>query len=416
VTFKTISVIGLGYIGLPTAAVFASRGIDVIGVDVSEKTVNTINEGRVHIVEPDLDIVVRGAVHAGKFRATTIAEPADAFLIAVPTPFKGDHEPDLSYVEAAAHSIAKVLKAGDLVVLESTSPVGATEQLSRWLAEARPDLSFPHDYHEKAAIQVAHCPERVLPGKVLQELVSNDRIIGGLTPFCTERAQQLYELIVAGDCIATNARTAEMAKLTENSFRDVNIAFANELSMICDQLDINVWELIRLTNRHPRVNVLNPGPGVGGHCIAVDPWFIVHSAPDKAKIIRLAREINNQKPKFVVKQVRSLAEQFKKPVIACFGLAFKADIDDLRESPALDITEDIAKLQLGEVLAVEPNIKVLPEKLSRLGVTLSTVNEALERANTVVILVDHKSFIRIPKEKFATKMVVDTRGLLSRLS
>lgn len=415
-TFKTISVIGLGYIGLPTAAVFASRGIDVIGVDVSEKTVNTINEGRVHIVEPDLDIVVRGAVHAGKFRATTIAEPADAFLIAVPTPFKGDHEPDLSYVEAAAHSIAKVLKAGDLVVLESTSPVGATEQLSRWLAEARPDLSFPHDYHEKAAIQVAHCPERVLPGKVLQELVSNDRIIGGLTPFCTERAQQLYELIVAGDCIATNARTAEMAKLTENSFRDVNIAFANELSMICDQLDINVWELIRLTNRHPRVNVLNPGPGVGGHCIAVDPWFIVHSAPDKAKIIRLAREINNQKPKFVVKQVRSLAEQFKKPVIACFGLAFKADIDDLRESPALDITEDIAKLQLGEVLAVEPNIKVLPEKLSRLGVTLSTVNEALERANTVVILVDHKSFIRIPKEKFATKMVVDTRGLLSRLS
>jgi len=416
VTFKTISVIGLGYIGLPTAAVFASRGIDVIGVDVSEKTVNTINEGRVHIVEPDLDIVVRGAVHAGKFRATTIAEPADAFLIAVPTPFKGDHEPDLSYVEAAAHSIAKVLKAGDLVVLESTSPVGATEQLSRWLAEARPDLTFPHDYHEKAAIQVAHCPERVLPGKVLQELVSNDRIIGGLTPFCTERAQQLYEMIVAGDCIATNARTAEMAKLTENSFRDVNIAFANELSMICDQLDINVWELIRLTNRHPRVNVLNPGPGVGGHCIAVDPWFIVHSAPDKAKIIRLAREINNQKPKFVVKQVRSLAEQFKKPVIACFGLAFKADIDDLRESPALDITEDIAKLQLGEVLAVEPNIKVLPEKLSRLGVTLSTVNEALERANTVVILVDHKSFIRIPKEKFATKMVVDTRGLLSRLS
>lgn len=415
-TFKTISVIGLGYIGLPTAAVFASRGIDVIGVDVSEKTVNTINEGRVHIVEPDLDIVVRGAVHAGKFRATTIAEPADAFLIAVPTPFKGDHEPDLSYVEAAANSIAKVLKAGDLVVLESTSPVGATEQLSRWLAEARPDLTFPHDYHEKAAIQVAHCPERVLPGKVLQELVSNDRIIGGLTPFCTERAQELYELIVAGDCIATNARTAEMAKLTENSFRDVNIAFANELSMICDQLDINVWELIRLTNRHPRVNVLNPGPGVGGHCIAVDPWFIVHSAPDKAKIIRLAREINNQKPKFVVKQVRSLAEQFKKPVIACFGLAFKADIDDLRESPALDITEDIAKLQLGEVLAVEPNIKVLPEKLLRLGVTLSTVNEALERANTLVILVDHKSFIRIPKEKFATKMVVDTRGLLSRLS
>lgn len=413
-SFKTVSVIGLGYIGLPTAAVFASRGIDVIGVDISEKTVQTINEGRVHIVEPDLDIVVRGAVHAGKFRATTQVEPADAFLIAVPTPFKGDHEPDLSYVEAATLSIAKVLKAGDLVVLESTSPVGSTEQMALWLAQARPDLTFPHTHHEKADVQIAHCPERVLPGKVLQELVSNDRIIGGLTPFCTERAQLLYELIVAGDCIATNARTAEMAKLTENSFRDVNIAFANELSIICEQLDINVWELIRLTNRHPRVNVLNPGPGVGGHCIAVDPWFIVHSAPERARMIRLARDINNQKPKFVVNQVRTLAEQFKKPVIACFGLSFKADIDDLRESPALDITEEIAHLQLGEVLAVEPHIQTLPDKLTALGVRLCSVNEALERANTVVILVDHKVFIRIPKEKFSTKMLVDTRGLLSR--
>ena len=415
-TFNTISVIGLGYIGLPTAAVFASRGVDVIGVEVSVKAVETINAGKVHIVEPDLDMVVRGAVHAGRLRATLTPEPADAFMIAVPTPFKGDNEPDLSYIEAAAKSIATVLKQGDLVILESTSPVGATEQLSCWLESARPDLSFPHTRGEEADVQIAHCPERVLPGKVLQELVSNDRIIGGLTPYCTERATELYELIVAGECIATNARTAELAKLTENSFRDVNIAFANELSTICDQLDVNVWELIRLTNRHPRVNVLNPGPGVGGHCIAVDPWFIVHSAPEKAQMIRLAREINNGKPQYVVNQVRALADQFKKPVIACFGLAFKADIDDLRESPAMDICEAIAEQGIGEVLAVEPNIKELPDRLLNKGVTLLGVNEALERANTIVILVDHKPFIRIPKEKFSTKMVVDTRGLLSRVN
>lgn len=415
-TFKTISVIGLGYIGLPTAAVFASRGIDVIGVDVSESTVKTINEGKVHIVEPDLDIVVRGAVHAGRFRATTITEPADAFLIAVPTPFAVAHSPDLSYIEAASRDIAKVLKKGDLVVLESTSPVGATEQLARWLAEERTDLSFPNTHGEDADVQVAHCPERVLPGKVLQELVSNDRIIGGLTPYCSERASLLYEKIVSGECFHTSARTAELAKLTENSFRDVNIAFANELSLICDKLDVNVWELVQLTNRHPRVNVLNPGPGVGGHCIAVDPWFIVHSAPDQAKMIRLAREINNRKPKYVVEQVRELADQFKKPVIACLGLSFKADIDDLRESPAMDIAVDIAKLNIGEVLVVEPNIQCVPESLGELGVALTDIHDALVRANTVVILVDHKSFFRIPKDKFSTKMVLDTRGLLARLS
>ena len=412
--FKTISVVGLGYIGLPTAAVFASRGLDVVGVEVSEKAVNTINAGNVHIVEPDLDMVVRGAVHAGRLRATLTPEPADAFMIAVPTPFKGENEPDLSYIESAGKNIASVLKKGDLVVLESTSPVGATECLSRWLAEARPDLNFPHNHGEEADIQVAHCPERVLPGKVLQELVSNDRIIGGLTPYCTERATELSELIVTGECFATNARTAELAKLSENSFRDVNIAFANELSTICDQLDVNVWELIRLTNRHPRVDVLSPGPGVGGHCIAVDPWFIVHSAPERAKMIRLAREINNEKPLYVVDQVRELADQFKKPVIACLGLAFKANIDDLRESPAMDICEAIAKQGFGEVLAVEPNISKLPERLSREGVVLVSISEALERANTIVILVDHKPFIRLSKEKFAAKVVVDTRGLLSR--
>jgi len=342
--FNKVSVIGLGYIGLPTAAVIASRGIEVIGVDVNQHAVDTINKGEIHIVEPDLDIVVRSAVMTGKLKATVTAEPADAFLVAVPTPFKGDnHEPDLSYIEAAAKSIAPVLEKGNLVVLESTSPVGATEKLSAWLAEARPDLTFPQHKGDTADIKVAHCPERVLPGYVLQELVSNDRVIGGMSKSCSEKAMALYKTFVKGECIISNSRTAEMAKLTENSFRDVNIAFANELSLICEKLKINVWELIKLANRHPRVNILNPGPGVGGHCIAVDPWFIVNSCPEEAKLIAAARYVNDGKPHWVVDQVKQAADQFKKPVIACLGLAFKADIDDLRESPALDITLHLAQ-------------------------------------------------------------------------
>jgi UDP-N-acetyl-D-mannosaminuronic acid dehydrogenase len=276
--FSTISVIGLGYIGLPTAAVFAARKLKVIGVDVNQKAVDTINGGQIHIVEPDLDIVVHAAVTEGYLRASTRPEPADAFLIAVPTPFKDGHAPDLSYIESASKSIAPVLKKGDLVILESTSPVGATEKMASWLADARPDLTFPQTHGEASDIRVAHCPERVLPGHVLRELVQNDRVIGGMTPKCSEAATRLYKLFVEGECIITNARTAEMCKLTENSFRDVNIAFANELSMICDKFDVDVWELIKLANRHPRVNILQPGPGVGGHCIAVDPWFIVSQA------------------------------------------------------------------------------------------------------------------------------------------
>ncbi|MCP3697570.1 MAG: UDP-N-acetyl-D-mannosamine dehydrogenase, partial [Aliivibrio sp.] len=288
-SFKKISVIGLGYIGLPTAAVIASRGIEVIGVDVNQHAVDTINQGNIHIVEPDLDIVVRGVVTTGNLRATTTPEPAEAFMIAVPTPFKEGNAPDLKYIEAAAKAIAPVLEKGNLIILESTSPVGATEKLSAWLKESRPDLSFPQDAGDSADIKVAHCPERVLPGYVLQELIANDRVIGGMSKACSERAVELYQTFVRGECIITNARTAEMAKLTENSFRDVNIAFANELSVISDKLKINVWELIKLANRHPRVNILNPGPGVGGHCIAVDPWFIVDSCPEEAKIIRQAR-------------------------------------------------------------------------------------------------------------------------------
>ena len=414
--FQTVSVIGLGYIGLPTAAVIASRGIDVIGVDVVQEAVETINAGKIHIVEPDLDIVVRSVVTTGKLRATTQAEPADVFMVAVPTPFKqaedATYSPDLSYIESAANMIAPVLAKGNLVILESTSPVGTTEKLAGWLKSARPDLSFPQDKGDLADIKVAHCPERVLPGHVLQELVSNDRVIGGMSSACSQLATQLYKKFVRGECIVTNARTAEMAKLTENSFRDVNIAFANELSVICDKLKINVWELIRLANRHPRVNILNPGPGVGGHCIAVDPWFIVDSCPEEAKIIKQARLTNDAKPHYVVEQILRAADEFKRPVIACLGLAFKADIDDLRESPALHIVEDLVAKGFADIIAVEPNIKTLPASLSAAGLQLSSLEDALEKANVIVVLVDHKQFKETDRTKFATKVVIDTRGII----
>ncbi len=415
-SFKTVSVIGLGYIGLPTAAVIASRGIKVIGVDVNQKAVDTINAGDIHIVEPDLDIVVRAVVSTGNLRATTTPEPAEVFMIAVPTPFKhsedGSHEPNLDYIKSAAQAIAPVLEKGNLVILESTSPVGATEKMAAWLSEARPDLTFPQDKGDNADIKVAHCPERVLPGYVLQELVSNDRVIGGMSKACSARAVELYKTFVRGDCIITSARTAEMAKLTENSFRDVNIAFANELSVICDKLKINVWELVELANRHPRVNILNPGPGVGGHCIAVDPWFIVDSCPDEARIIKQARLTNDSKPLYVIDKITQAADQFKKPVIACLGLAFKADIDDLRESPALQIVEELAKRNVGQVIAVEPNIPELPPKLITAEIELASLEVALEKANVVVVLVDHKEFKAADAGQFAAKVVIDTRGII----
>lgn len=413
---QSISVIGLGYIGLPTAAMFASRKIPVVGVDVNQGAVDKINRGEIHIVEPDLDIVVQSVVAAGYLRATTRAEPADAFLVAVPTPFKGtDHEPDLSYIEAACRSIAPVLAPGNLVVLESTSPVGATEQMAAWLAAARPDLSFPQQSGDLSDIRIAHCPERVLPGKVMQELVSNDRLIGGMTALCSEEASALYKLFVQGECVVTNARTAEMAKLTENSFRDVNIAFANELSIICDRLDINVWELISLANRHPRVNILQPGPGVGGHCIAVDPWFIVSSAPAEARLIRMAREVNDAKPHWVLEKVRAAVGTYLMShpgktaadvTIACYGLAFKPDIDDLRESPALDIVRDLSREHRGSLLAVEPNIDTLPGGLG--GATLVELKDALQTADAHVMLVDHKEFKAVAAP---AGLMVDARGV-----
>ena len=415
--FETISVIGLGYIGLPTAAVFASKGKKVIGVDINVRAVETINRGDIHIVEPELGDVVREAVQAGHLRATTQAEAADAFLIAVPTPFIGDHQPDLSYVQSAALSIAPVLKTGDLVILESTSPVGATEQMAAWLAEARPDLRFPQ-HGDNCDVFIAYCPERVLPGKVMVELLENDRVIGGMTPACSARASELYRIFLRGECVETTARTAEMCKLTENSFRDVNIAFANELSLICAEQNINVWELIALANRHPRVNILQPGPGVGGHCIAVDPWFIVAQNPELARLIRTAREVNDAKPTWVLDQVKqqladcltASGKRASEVTIACFGLAFKPNIDDLRESPAMTVAHLIAEWHSGSTLVVEPHVAEIPARLAHEAALVST-QDALQQADIIVMLVDHAQFRAIDASEITQQWIIDTKGV-----
>lgn len=395
---KNICVFGLGYIGLPTAAMFAHHGANVIGVDVNSHAVETINQGKIHIVEPGLEAIVKQAVDNGNLKASLKPVHADAYLIAVPTPFKGDnHEPDLSYIQAVSKALAPLLEKGDVVILESTSPVGATEKMVEWLAEERPDLTFPK-YHEpdiEADIFVAYCPERVLPGKVVEELISNDRIIGGMTKESTKKAQEVYRIFVEGELLETNSRTAEMAKLTENASRDVSIAFANELSIISDKLDINVWELIELANHHPRVNILQPGAGVGGHCIAVDPWFIVNQNPEEAKIIRVAREINDNKPNWVIEKInveinRLKSEGVQKPTVALLGLAFKPDIDDLRESPAVNIAQKMLEANNANIILVEPNIQTLPEKLAT-G-TLVSLSDAANSADIVAILVAHDEF------------------------
>ena len=422
-SFGIISVIGLGYIGLPTAAMFAAYGKNVIGVDVNQYVVDTINRGEIHIVEPDLAAVVNKAVTDGKLKAVLTPEIADAYLIAVPTPFlpienEGEiPQPDVKYIQAAAKAIAPVLKNGDLVILESTSPVGTTEQMADWLAEYRTDLTFPKTHGEDSDIRIAHCPERVLPGHVVRELVENDRVIGGVTSKCSEQATELYKAFVQGDCVVTNARTAEMTKLTENSCRDVQIAFANELSIICDKLDIDVWELISLANRHPRINILKPGPGVGGHCIAVDPWFIVSKTPEQAKLIHTARTVNDLKPQWVIDKVKLALADFlqaninktvKDVTIAFLGLAFKADIDDLRESPALNITKNICNEFSGTILAVEPNVDFLPSSLINKA-ELTDLKNALDRSDIIVLPVPHKEFsdLRIDSKK----SVVDTVGI-----
>ncbi len=415
-SIKRVSVIGLGYIGLPTAAIFASCKIEVVGVDVNVNVVDTINRGEIHIVEPDLDLAVRKAVNEGYLRATLVPEPADAFLIAVPTPFHDDRfDPDLSYIETATRSIAPVLQPGNIVILESTSPVNATETMSAWLAEARPDLSFPQTHGEASDIRIAHCPERVLPGNVLHELVTNDRVIGGMTPRCSQMASSLYRIFVSGDCVlASTPRVAELAKLVENSFRDVNIAFANELDVICDSLDIDVHEVIQLANRHPRVNILQPGPGVGGHCIAVDPWFIVSSAPHAARLIRTAREVNDAKPDYIVEKVKLYTVGMANPIIACLGLTYKANVDDLRESPAVDIVYKLSKMDIGEIIIADPYIEELPSSLDKNNIMFMDYKNAIEKADIVVLLVDHSNFMELNTHDFKNKVLIDTRGAFSK--
>lgn len=409
----TVAVVGLGYIGLPTAAVVARSGTQVIGIDVSQHVVDTVAAGGIHIEERDLDALVREVVESGALTTSIVARPADIFLIAVPTPFKDGHAPDIDYVLAATRGIAPVLKAGDTVILESTSPVGTTEALRDLLAEARPDLRFPRSDGDGADVAIAYCPERVLPGQILRELVSNDRCIGGITRECATRARAFYRRFVEGECIVTTARTAEMVKLVENSFRDVNIAFANELSVISDTLSLDVWEVIRLANRHPRVNILQPGPGVGGHCIAVDPWFIVDSDPENARLIRTAREVNDDKVGYTVERASAVVDAAPVGPIACLGLAFKPDIDDLRGSPAVEVARQLAERYGDRLLVVEPYIEVLPAALAEHGARLVSLDEALAAATAAVLLVDHQAFRTLAPERRAHLAIHDSRGIWS---
>jgi len=417
-----IVVLGLGYIGLPTAATFASMKKHVIGVDIQEAIVDSINQGKVHISETDLDSLVEEAVENGYLSASLEPQEADVFIITVPTPFtevyrddKIFFEPDLSYIKASVIGIAPVIKKGDLIVLESTSPVGTTEKISTWLSKERPDLLCPNYSSDDTDINIAYCPERVIPGNILSELIENDRVIGGITKKCSERGAELYKVFLQGECLLTNSRTAEMVKLTENSSRDVQIAFANELSMICDSLDIDVWELIQLSNHHPRVNILQPGPGVGGHCIAVDPWFIVSKSPDEANLIRLAREVNDFKPMWVVERIKEvlsnlvIEEDFsgKKDItLACYGLTFKANIDDVRESPSILIIQQLKKLKNCKIVAIEPNINFPPKQLE--DIQLVDTDFAMENADIHILLVDHDDFKEL---NMSGKIFIDTKGI-----
>lgn len=384
---QKVCVLGLGYVGLPTACLLADHGFQVYGVDINPQIVEMLISGKTHIVEPGLENLFEKVLNNGRLNVSTQPQLADVYIIAVPTPFKEDHVPDISYIESATKSISTYISPGNLVILESTSPVGTTEKIARWLQDLCPDLDIA------SSIYIAHCPERVLPGRALEEIIHNDRVIGGINSSSTEQAISLYEKFVQGEILATNARTAELAKLTENSFRDVNIAFANELSMICDKLEIDVWELIKLANHHPRVNILQPGPGVGGHCIAVDPWFIVDAAPQEARLIRTAREVNDSKIDFVVDKVKEAAKKFKNPKIACLGLSYKPDIDDLRESPAIKVVEKLLAENIGYVFAVEPHIKNLPQFLNKQrNIKLVNIEFALQESDIVIALVKHKYF------------------------
>ena len=406
-----VCVVGLGYIGLPTAAIVARSGCRVRGVDVTQSVVDTINRGEIHIEEVDLDGLVQGVVARGLLNASTQMAPADVFVIAVPTPFDAHHAPDISYVLAAGEAVAKVLKVGDCVILESTSPVGTTEALRDLIAARRPDLKCPGLTTETPDVSIAYCPERVLPGKILEELTNNDRSIGGITPRCARKALTFYKLFVRGTCVVTDCRSAEMTKLVENAYRDVNIAFANELSMVADTMGLDVWEVIRLANRHPRVNILTPGPGVGGHCIAVDPWFIVHGAPEQTPLIRTARGVNDGKIHHVIAQAEMLIAAHPGAQIACLGLAFKANIDDFRESPARLVAVTLARKFGNRVKVVEPYASELPREFAGTQAQLIDIDAALEQTQILIVLVDHDQFKAVPVAERARHVVYDTRGI-----
>lgn len=414
-TRQTISVIGLGYVGLPTAATFASRGLQVIGVDIRQDAIDRIRSGQAHFIEPDLDIVLRAVVTSGNLRATTVPEPADAFLIAVPTPIREDRSADLSAVKAALASIAPVLKRGDLVIIESTCPVGTTKGAAEQLRALRPDLTFPDDTPESSDILLAYSPERILPGQTLRELIENPRTYGGLDHRSAVAARELYAVFATGPNRLTTAPAAELSKLVENAYRDVNVAFANELSLVCDALGLDVWSVIKLANLHPRVNILAPGAGVGGHCIPVDPWFIHEALPNHTPLIRTAREVNDNKPHFIAERVATIASRFRAPTIAVLGLAYKPNVDDLRESPALLIARQLADRQLGRLMIVEPHVSGLPAGLSgRDDVVLASLDAAVAQADVVAVLVAHDRFRGLDRGAVASKIVVDAAGLFSR--
>ena len=406
---------GLGYVGLSNAAVLAGHGVEVIGVDIDSDRVEIINSGASPLDEPGLDSLIADAVTAGRLVAGSEPVPADAFIIAVPTPVSDDHKPDMSYVRAAVDSLAPVMGVGNLVVIESTCPVGTTEAVCGWLASARPDLTFPHSNGDASDIRVAYCPERILPGRALEELVANDRVIGGISLACAVAAKRLYELFVEGTCYVTNARTAELVKLAENAFRDVNIAFANEMSLVCGALDIDPWEMIELANRHPRVGILNPGPGVGGHCIPIDPWFIADTAPHLTPLIQAARQVNDGMPKVVADRVISECKRLDNPVVACLGLAYKSDVADLRESPAIAVIKHLQRRLRGQILVVEPFVSTLPADIVDDGATkLVDLDDGLAAADVVVLLTDHSVFADISPEPLASKVVIDSRGTWDR--
>ena len=406
---------GLGYVGLPTAAVLASRGVEVIGVDIDSERVERVNCGVAPFDEAGMDSLVADTVASGALSAQGEPAPADAFIIAVPTPINDGHRPDMSYVRSALDNLAPALTRGNLVIVESTCPVGTTEEVCERLASSRPDLPFPHSAGEASDVRVAYCAERILPGNALEELVANDRVIGGITPACAEAAKRLYEVFVEGVCHVTTVRTAELAKLAENAFRDVNVAFANEMSLVSTALDIDPWELISLANRHPRVEILNPGPGVGGHCIPIDPWFIADAAPHLTPLIQAAREVNDGMPKVVADRVVHVCKDLADPVVACLGLTYKADVADVRESPALEVVKELQRRKKGRILVVEPYVSELPSEISTCGnIELVGLEDGLSAADVVVLLTDHSVFAEIDQETLTSMSVVDSRGLWDR--